>query len=84
MDHTWAEGIQACKGLTDSVSVIAPLRVMPCDPLSDSEKQTSTHRAVGMSDAGIQDCADCFALAEIIVSTFIITIWHVQMHCHFF
>ena len=84
LDHTWAEGIQACKGFADSVSVISPLRVMPRHPLNDSDKQTNAHRAASMPDAGIQGCAECFGIANTIVCIYVYAIvFYMQLWFHF-
>ena len=83
-DHTWAEGIQACKGFVSSRLADPSLRVIPSHPQNASQRQTNRYRAVSMANAGVQDCAECFGSPKIIVFICVLFILlHLQMLFHF-
>ena len=76
MDHTWAEGVQACKDVTVSVSVKSPIefthrRVRSdtyppgADAPSNVTKQVNYISLVGISNGGDSGYKDCAGLARV-------------------
>ena len=78
-DHTWAEGIQACKGFGSLVSVESPLQVMfhhlgvDVYPVNSTKsrnvikKRIAIDRPDNVSNAGKTDSEDCITIAKIVV-----------------
>ena len=74
-DHTWAEGIQACKGYAGSISVKSPLQgigsllnIIP--PRNTTRHQTkNTYRPNGMFNATTSNTDDIVGLARVAVDT---------------
>ena len=79
-DHTWAEGIQACKGFSTPVSVKSPLQIMcrrmgsSACPLkaarmrNDTQQQTNSSRPGCISNTDTADCKDCVKLGKFLFS----------------
>ena len=78
-NHTWAEGIQACKGSTSSVLVESAQMVMlgnarvaggPINatwPLNSSGQQRTIKCAGGASHAGTMDGEGCVVVSKVVV-----------------
>ena len=77
-DHTWSEGIQACKGIGGSKSVkslqgvmrevrVVSLPVNSDQSRSSTRRQVNIYRADGMFSTGNVDCDDYVELTKAVV-----------------
>ena len=70
-DHTWDEGIQACKGFVASVSVKSPLQVivrgLDTIQLRNTTQQANTSRAGSVFNVGTTDCNACVGITKIVI-----------------
>ena len=51
-DHTWAEGVQACKDVVASVSIHTLLQAMPPDVGSTDQTRNTTQQRANVNDFG--------------------------------
>ena len=85
-DHTWAEGIHACKDFGDLVSVQSPLRVMSrragrvSHPRNSSQVRTMLYGPVSISKTHSTGRAGCATIERVaIVFRFLFIILHCQI-----
>ena len=82
-DHTWAEGIQACEGIRDLVSVKSPPQVMlrhvgsnvypvihTTKPQNTTRERTDTDQPSSVSNVGSMGSAECVKVAVCICISF--------------
>ena len=89
-DHTWAEGIQACRGVVTSFLVQLPQQVMlrnvrfivsslnSTQSRNGTRQQTNIYRDGSMPNVGTSDSEDCAELAKVVVC---ISVLFVILHC---
>ena len=92
-DHTWSEGIQACRSFTSSISIESPVQAMlrhvgAIGPPSSTKQawwnvthqQKSVYRPGNVPNAGIEDSKNCVGLTKVVVSIHgLFVIMHFQM-----
>ena len=92
-DHTWVEGIQACKGFASSFPVKPPAPAMlhheraiaqtlnfTLKRHSTQQQQTNTYLADSLFDADITNCRGCIEIPKIVVYISIVFIGlHLQL-----